>query len=157
APKKIFREVLSDKRSVRVDFLPVKSGLGWRSHHKGTYLNTCIDDEWDQRRDTDVGKCKCNEFVESKHHGQEQHENRLEAPERRQPYPYAESDRKRFFSGGIVAVQQVLQEKATEPFFTEGAKIVARPDIKQRHQHEPRIEDADACKIADRPEVRHPL
>src|SRR5690606_2121131 len=57
----------------------------------------------------------------------------------------------------VVALEQVFEKKATESLLPEGPEVISRPNVEQGNQYQPRVEDADACKIAERPEMGHPL
>src|SRR5690606_3333258 len=79
--QEVFRKVLLDKWLIGANFSPFKGAFGCRSHQKGTYFYTCIDDEWDERWDTHIGKGKGDQLVESQYDRKKQDDNCLEAPE----------------------------------------------------------------------------
>ena len=110
-----------------VDFVIQK--IGFTIHERRANKERARNNERNKRRKTDVGRDKCQHFVELENHGQRYRQSRLKTPNRRQSNESAERNGKRLGAVASVAFQNIFFDESLETFLPEIIDEIPRLDV----------------------------
>ena len=121
----VLKQVIFDQ--FEVDLVIHK--IGFSIHERRTNKERTRNNERNERRKTNVGRDKCQYFVELENHGQRYRQSRLKTPNRRQSDESAQSNGKCLGAVASVAFQNVFFDESFETFLPEINDEISRFDV----------------------------